>query len=138
MSRSGYNEDGDIETWVLIRWRGAVKSAIRGRRGQAFLKELLAALDDLPKPELIAHDLIKDGGVCAIGSVGLSRGTDMTGLDPEFSDGIAASFGIANALVCEIEFINDEDFYPGLANDPNETIEHRFTRVRSWVEKQIR
>ena len=31
MSRSGY-EDG-LEMWDLIRWRGAVASAIRGKRG---------------------------------------------------------------------------------------------------------
>jgi hypothetical protein len=37
MSRSGYSDD--LENWSLIRWRGAVASAIRGRRGQAFLRE---------------------------------------------------------------------------------------------------
>lgn len=43
MSRSGYNDDCD--GWALIRWRGAVNSAINGKRGQAFLRELVAALD---------------------------------------------------------------------------------------------
>ena len=55
MSRSGYH-DG-IDQWDLIRWRGAVASAIRGKRGQAFLREMLDALDALPEPKLIAHDL---------------------------------------------------------------------------------
>jgi hypothetical protein len=34
MSRSGYSDDIDSadDQWALIRWRGAVKSAIRGAR----------------------------------------------------------------------------------------------------------
>lgn len=58
MSRSGYSEDWDGENWTFIRWRGAVKSALRGKRGQAFLREALAALDAMPEKRLITHDLI--------------------------------------------------------------------------------
>lgn len=65
MSRSGYIDDGDIEHWDLIRWRGAVASAIRGKKGQSFLLEMLHAMDALPEKKLIAHDLLKDGSVCA-------------------------------------------------------------------------
>ena len=35
MSRSGYS-DG-LDEWAMIRWRGAVKSAIRGARGRAII-----------------------------------------------------------------------------------------------------
>lgn len=49
MSRSGYSDDYDFDNWQLIRWRGAVNSAINGRRGQAFLKELLTAIEALPE-----------------------------------------------------------------------------------------
>lgn len=139
MSRSGYNEAGDCEQWDLIRWRGAVHSALNGKRGQDFLKEMLAALDALPEKKLIKHDLIDDGGVCAIGSVGVYRGTDMSDLNPEFSDGIAEAFGIADALVREIEYINDEDYFPGYGKrlQPDEEPEARWIRVRTWVEKWI-
>jgi len=61
MSRSGYIEDWD-DQWGLICYRGAVKSAIRGRRGQAFLREMLAALDALPEKRLITEELVIDGG----------------------------------------------------------------------------
>ena len=44
MSRSGYIDDMD-DRWAAIMWRGAVKSAIKGKRGKAFFKEMLAALD---------------------------------------------------------------------------------------------
>jgi hypothetical protein len=60
MSRSGYTEECE-DNWQTIRWRGAVKSAIRGKRGQAFLREMLAALDAMPEKRLIAGDLVFKG-----------------------------------------------------------------------------
>ena len=42
MSRSNYSDDID-DYRQLVLWRGAVRSAIRGRRGQAFLHDLLTA-----------------------------------------------------------------------------------------------
>jgi hypothetical protein len=57
MSRSGFNLDGEYDQWACIRWQGAVKSAIRGKKGQAFLKELLSALDAMPEKKLIAEEL---------------------------------------------------------------------------------
>ena len=130
MSRSGYSDDCD--GWDLIRWRGAVNAAIKGRRGQQFLLEMLAALDALPAPRLIAEALQEGGEVCAIGSVGLRRGVDMGALDPDDRDGIAKVFGIAPALVAEIEFENDDDY-----GWRGETPEQRFVRVRKWVVTQL-
>lgn len=73
MSRSGYSYD--CNGWELIRWRGAVASAIRGKRGQEFLRQLLAALDALPNKRLIRDELVtKDGEVCAIGILPSSKG----------------------------------------------------------------
>lgn len=131
MSRANYSDDVE-DNWQIIIWRGAVASAIRGKRGQAFLKEMLAALDAMPEKRLIASDLEHKGNVCAIGSVGLRRGVDMSKLDPEDSNRIAAEFGIADALVREIEYENDE----GTLNW-KETPEQRWQRMRSWVERQI-
>ncbi len=139
MSRSGYAYDYDMD-FSMVRWRGTVARAIRGKRGQAFLREMLAALDALPERRLIAGALaVEPGdaedaacGVCAIGSVGHERGVNMAALDPEDYDGIAGEFGIAAALVREIEFVNDEGTYRA------ETPEERFVRVREWVASQIR
>lgn len=114
-------------------WRGAVKRAIQGKRGQAFLAEMLAALDALPQKRLIEERLIEGGEVCAIGSVGLKRGLDMSGLDVENHDQLAKAFGIAPALVQEIEFINDDDFRCSSQESP----EQRFARVRAWVARHL-
>ena len=88
MSRSGYVDDVD-DNWDLIRWRGAVKSALRGKRGQAFLKEMIEALDALPEKMLIGNTLEADGMVCAMGAVGLKRGVDMAKIDPEEREHLA-------------------------------------------------
>lgn len=132
MSRSGYTEDdGCFAEWSMICWRGAVASAIRGRRGQAFLREMLAALNAMESKRLIAHKLAEDNAVCAIGSVGMARGVDMSKLDPEDYTSIAQTFGVAEAMAREIMYLNDEGFY-------SETAEMRYDRMRRWIEAEIK
>jgi len=131
MSRSGYSEDGDYDQWATICWRGAVARAIRGKRGQAFLRELLDALDALPEPRLIARALEAEGAFCALGSVGRKRGVDMSKVDPEDDHRVAELFGVARALGCEIMWVNDD------AGSYRETPEQRFARVREWVATNI-
>lgn len=131
MSRSGYFDD-EYDPQLTNCWRGAVDSAINGQRGQAFLKEMQQAMEQLPEKKLIAEDLeIKDGGVCAIGTVGRARGIDMTNIDPEDSDTVAKLFGIAPALAREIVYMNDE------GNHRPETPEERFTRMQTWVRSNL-
>lgn len=124
MSRSGYSDD--IDQWALIRWRGQVASAIRGKRGQQFLRDLVAALDAMPEKRLITNSLEEGGNVCAIGSVGKARGVDMTGLDPDDSETVAHAFNIADQLAREIVYENDEGPYA-------ETPEERWSRMRAWA-----
>lgn len=131
MSRSGYTEDSESD-WALICYRGAVASGIRGKRGQAFLREMLTALDALPEKKLVAHELEMNGQVCAIGSVGQARGIDMSKLDPEEAEQVAEAFGISEALAREIVHINDDD---GWRNDAPE---RRFERMRAWIVKNLR
>jgi hypothetical protein len=134
MGRSGYTDDNDFDNWNMIRWRGAVTSALRGKRGQAFLQEMLDELDAMPEKRLIAAELQEGAAVCAIGSVGVRRGVDLSKLDPEDYDAIAQCFGIPPTLVREIEFVNDDDF--AYWSSP-ETPEQRFARVRRWVVQQL-
>jgi hypothetical protein len=128
MSRSGYSDDCD--GWKLIMWRGAVASAIRGKRGQAFFREMLAALDALPEKKLITDELEADGAYCALGVVGEKRGVEMENLDPYDRYGVASAFDIAPALAAEIMFMNDDGFWA-------KTPEQRFEKMRQWVAEQI-
>lgn len=111
MSRSGYSDDyGDDDPLALGRWRAAVRSAINGKRGQAALRETLAALDAMPEKKLIGESLMTaDGEYCTLGVLGAARGLDMQKVDPEDWDAVAELFGIAPAMVREIVFENDEN-----------------------------
>lgn len=128
MSRSGYTDDGEY----LELWRGTVNRALRGKRGQAFLREMLTALDALPEKVLIAEEIAdSDGNVCALGSVARLRGMDIGRLDPEYPDELARAFGIATAMTQEIEYVNDEYW------DHRITPQERFEKVRAWVVRNI-
>lgn len=131
MSRSGYTDDCD-DQWQSIRWRGAVASSIRGKRGQAFLSEALEALDALPEPALIPNDLAAEGSYCMLGAVGRARGTDMSAVASDDQDGVAGLFGIPHALACEIMWENDEGYYV------DETPQHRWQRMRGWIVRHLK
>jgi hypothetical protein len=132
MSRSGYSED--LDEWALIRYRGQVASATRGKRGQALLRETLAALDAMPVKVLISHELIAiaDGAFCTLGVVGKQRGVDLTALDPEDIERVAQQFDIAACLAREIVYENDE------GGDYKELPHQRWVRMRQWVAQQIK
>lgn len=108
MSRSGYSDDYD-EDGAGGLWRGAVERAIRGKRGQAALRELAAAMDAMPNKVLAAESLVtEDGQFCTLGVLGQVRGIDMKPIDPEDWDAVARVFNIAPAMVREIVYENDE------------------------------
>lgn len=131
MSRSAYSDDCD--GWSLIRWRGAVQSAVRGKRGQQLIKDLIEALEKMEPKILIAHDFMRCGQVCALGAVGVARGltNEIEELDPECPEEAAKLLDIAPALAREIEFVNDADGYW------KETPAERWERVYKWAKKQL-
>lgn len=135
MSRHGYTDDCE-NMWDMIRWAGAVKSTLRGRRGQDFLRELLTALDALPEPRLIAEDLqnAATGEVCALGAVARARGIDVSTVFPEDWGQVSRLFGISETLAREIMFHNDDFDSAYRAGEA----ERRFQRVREWVLQEIR
>lgn len=140
MSRSGYSDECEN----LGLWRGAVERAIKGKRGQAMLRDLLAALDAMPEKALVADSLVTaEGEFCTLGALGRVRGIDMTKLDPEDRESVAGAFGIATAMAQEIVYMNDEyedghRCWSGRWVYEPETDEERFERMRAWVAKQIK
>lgn len=141
MSRSGYCDDNE-DNWRHICWRGAVTSAIKGKRGQAMLIELRDALDAMPVKRLVREVLQAEGEFCTLGVLGAKRGIDMSHLDPDCSEDVSAAFGIADAMVREIVYENDEFFgsyklVDGEQKWVRETPEERWIRMRKWVDQQI-
>ena len=164
MSRAGYYEDDD-DPLALGRWRAQVMSATRGRRGQQFLRDLLASLDAMPEKRLITDEL----EVSLEADVKRAEAwAEITGLPtkdyhkfykrPEtYKDGDVCALGALGRSrglpVAEINPTNHEqistafDIAEPLArevvyiNDEcgyGETPEARWVRVRAWVSNQIK
>lgn len=132
MSRHGYSDDYD-DQWAVIRWRGAVASSIKGKRGQTLLKDLLIALDQMPTKRLIAHELkTTQGEVCALGALGVKRQMkSLEIIDPDDYEIVASEFGVAEPLIREIVYKNDEAC-------EHKTPEERWHYMMNWVSGQIR
>lgn len=129
MSRHGYCDH--LDNFALIRWRGQVASAIRGKRGQAFFRDLVAALDAMPEKRLAAGDLeTQEGSVCALGCLGRAKGVDLKSINTEDWDALGELFDVAPQLAQEVMFINDDG---GARADEN-----RWKLVRDWGARQIR
>jgi hypothetical protein len=122
MSRSGYSDDGGTELY-----RANIDRALKGKRGQDFLKELVKALDALPNKRLIAGDLSREGEVCAIGALGLYKNIDIVDIDPEDPQRVAKMFNVSESMAREVVFENDEATYT------IETPEARWQRMRNWA-----
>lgn len=131
MSRSGYSDCSE----GLELWRANVERTIKGKRGQAFLRELAQQMDAMPVKRLIAGDLVTpEGECCTIGVVYKARGLSCKSVDIEDPEAVAAPVGISSMLAQEIEYMNDEY---GQWYNP-ETPEERWNRMRTWVENNIR
>ena len=128
MSRHGYSDNADN----LAMWRGVIASATRGKRGQAFFRALLEALDAMPDKRLVEGELQTDeGAVCALGCLGKARGVDMKDVDTTDWPQLGELFNIAPQLAQEVMFMNDED-YCGRRSP-----EQRWRVVRDWAARQI-
>ena len=140
MSRHGYiDDDWDDSPEAILasgRWVACVKSAMRGKRGQAFLRELAAAMDAMPVKALIAHELINERGeCCTIGVVCKARGIDVSKVDYECPEQVGAAVGIARQMAAEIEYENDDGFWD--RDIKSESPEARWQRMRKWVESKL-
>lgn len=133
MSRSGYTDEWDESTAM---WRGVIASATRGKRGQAFFRFLVDALDAMPVKRLIAGALgteEPEGDVCALGCLARQKGATLEEDDTEDYRKLGETFDIAEQLAQEVMYWNDDAGpYAG------ETPEERWARVRKWAASQIR
>lgn len=131
MSRCGYSDD--LYPLDLGRWRAQVASAIRGKRGQRFFADLVAALDALPVKRLVPNELETGGEVCALGALGKARGVDLSELDTEDYEELGAAFNIAHQLAQEVMYVNDEAGVGSRLESP----EMRWRIVRDWAARQL-
>ncbi len=130
MSRHGYSDE--YNSYQLAMWRGVIASAKRGKRGQAFFRALVAALDAMPVKELVEGELEDaEGSVCALGCLGKARGVDLKQVENEDWEHLGALFNIAPQLAQETVYVNDERW-----NVASPAV--RWRCVRDWAARQIR
>ncbi len=140
MSRSGYSDDGDDSGYPIALYRQAVHRATTGYYGQHLLKKLRDALDAMPVKQLIAGNIQDESGqVCALGALDPNApkydGEDWDGHWNGHAEKLAKHFKIAPALASEIVYMNDE--YDSWRTH-GETPKQRWTRMRAWVQEQIK
>lgn len=148
MSRHGYSDDGDCDDNLAQgRWSARLKSATRGKRGQAFFRALVEALDEMPEKSLVANSLeTNEGAVCAFGALARHRKVDVKALDignTEFPDEdwedhdwdkLAEAFDVAPTLAREVMYTNDEAWLGKGNENPSFA---RWAQVRAWAVRQI-
>ena len=136
-----YQNDCDFDPWMEGQQAGALRSAIRGNRGQRFLRDLVAGLDALPEPKLSAGALEDEetGCCCAFGAVRRYRGADAVPLyfDPREEDldppHFAEPFDVAKALAWEVVEANE-----GWSTSNCEaTMRQRWAHVRAWATRHL-
>lgn len=134
-------------------WRGNLHRQIRSKRGQAFLKELLAAIEVLPDKRLASGVIAKpDGPVCSLGAMALARRI-ASGEDPrlvldelssiivddsderwkgeEIEEWAKQELACPSHLAWEIPFVNDYGSFH------SETPESRYERMVAWTRAKI-
>ena len=129
MSRSRYSDYVD-DHLAVGRWRAQVNSAIRGKRGQLFFRNLVIALAVMPKKRLVTSVLQnEDGEVCVLGAALKHAGKECPVSEDEDDfdrDWTATQLDIAIQLVQEAVYENDERGW-------NETPEDRWARMQRWA-----
>ena len=165
MSRisDGYEPDDTASFLRSCAFSHNVDQALKGKKGQKFLRELEAALIALPQKRLIAGVLARSkvegakfcGDVCALGAVALKRAVDagtpreialqelalFAGTGDEEEDGYSAWQMIEESShLLKISMplgYNVVDFNDEGGPGGFETPEHRYDRVLRWAQTRL-
>lgn len=142
-----YGDDGTIPYGL---WENAVRRALRGKRGQAALRELEAALLALPEKRLIAGRVSDGASVCTLGALALKRrvagGVSVADAlaeladeypEEEDADWLAAGLGreelrLRYTLAWAVINENDEEY-----GDRRFSPEERYAAMLAWVRRQL-
>ena len=114
-------------------WDANVQRSIKGRAGQAALRELEAALVAMPVKRLLYGVLcMDDGEVCAIGAYARHKGLDLSRFDPEAeTDAVGVEAGMPRLIAWEVVMENDRDRW-------RVSHEQRYDQMLAWVRAQLK
>lgn len=154
--RIGYSDEEDYPGQFGL-WQGNCQRSLKGKAGQAALRELKAALLALPSKRLIAENLVDaHGEVCAIGALAEFRGEitdEMIGQGEYDMEEVGIQLGMPRLVAWKVVEMNDLQFngtqllwaegpYRWPAEQPYYyvpvTPEERYERMLSWVQSQLK
>ncbi len=142
-------DDGDGEGMPPQLWMQAVRNALKGKRGQAILRELKEALLSLPRPHLISGVVAFEGEVCPLGALARRRieageaikvygrtlrtAEDLESMRFDLGDEMGAvelgeAMGLKRAMAWGLAYENDE------GGPWKETDAGRYQRILGWIE----
>jgi hypothetical protein len=148
--RLTFDEDEDFNNQSLL-WEANQERCIRGKKGQAALRELEAALLALPQKRLITDELENaQGDVCAIGALARFKGKENPMIGDSFGDpedsltigvdeieratiALAQELGVPRLAALAVVRENDEDDYYPVTVTP----ERRYERMLKWVQDAL-
>jgi len=131
MSRISYSDEEDFPGQFAL-YQANCERSLRGREGQAQLRELRAALLALPDKRLI-HGLLEDeeGGVCAIGAYAKHKGLDLSKFDVDYdTDEVGIAGGMPALVAWKVVEMNDLQW-------DYLTPEKRYEKMLAWVESKL-
>lgn len=159
--RIGHSEDEDYPGQFEL-WQANCRRSLKGKAGQAALRELEAALLALPDKRLIANKMIdREGDVCAIGALAKHKGRDLLAEPNVYEDGefdgdgemeeIGMELGMPRLVAWKVVAKNDieiDGYYetlPGPARWYGDrpqvyvpvTPEARYEKMLAWVRQQL-
>ena len=123
-------------------WQGNCMRSIKGKKGQAALRELEQALLALPDKRLIANELeTPDGDVCAIGALAKHR-CFTPKADPEYEmEMVGVELGMPELVAWKVVALNDVDIDTYYDRKEGRCVpytpEERYERVLAQVQKWL-
>jgi hypothetical protein len=138
--RLNYSDDEDYPGQFNL-WQANCARSLRGKAGQAELRELEAALVALPEKRLIHGALTdEDGGVCAVACYARHKGIDLSTFDPEYeSDDVGVRAGMPRLVAWKVVALNDIELesWCGYVEGPATREESRYAHRGVWVHRDL-
>src|SRR5262245_59672680 len=141
MSRINYADEEDHPGQFEL-WQANCLRSIKGRKGQAALRELEQALLALPEKRLIADELENaDGQVCAIGAL-VKHKNHTPKADPEYEmEAVGVEMGMPEMVAWKVVCLNDHELDTRYDRDLGRCVpitpEERYERVLQQVQKWL-
>lgn len=156
MSRISYSDDPDYPGQFEL-WQANCRRSLKGKAGQAALRELETALLALPEKRLIAEQLFDDEGeVCAIGALAKHKGQltdDLRAWGEREMEEVGVHLGMPRLVAWKVVELNDFHLtgsdlvtcagpYRWPAEKPKVwvpiTAESRYQQILAWVQRQLK